>query len=287
MKNLRDRTAVVTGAASGIGRALAARLIAEGMNVTLADVDEAALTDAVHQLGDRARAVKTDISDAASVELLAERTLAEFGGVHLLCNVAGVESGGRFSEIPLETWRWVLDVNVMGTVHCCRTFLPILRREESAHIVNTASIAAFSSRTPTFAPYIASKSAVLGLTESLAIEERAAGSTVGVSLLVPGPTRTRMIDAERNRPENVPSTMSDPDRSAVAASLQAVTAQIGIDPSETALHVVEAVQADRFYVLTHPEAAFTGLRNRDEWMRGGDAPVPAVVGGELRRPNRA
>lgn len=282
MKSLVGRTAVITGAASGIGQATAVRLASEGMQVVLADVDATALDAVAAEIGSQAMAVVTDVSDQAAVEALAERAVARFGAVHVLCNIAGVESGGRFSDIPAPTWRWVLDVNVMGVVHCCAAFLPILREQDEAHIINASSIAAFSARTPTFAPYIASKSAVLGLTESLAIEEHAAGSSVTVSALVPGPTRTRMVDAERNRPEEVPATADDVDRSAVADALRETIDETGMDPAMTAEHIVHAIRDGRFYILTHPELAFAGLAARDAWMRGGSVQSPSVVGRTLR-----
>lgn len=277
MKSLNGRTAVVTGASSGIGLALIRRFHAEGMNVVLADVDLAGMEAIVAELGERAIAVRTDVSDPAAVERLAEATIEAFGAVHLVCNNAGVESGGAFSEIALETWRWVMGVNVMGVVNGCKTFLPLLRQQEEAHLVNTASTAAFSSRTPTFAPYIASKCAVLGLTESLAIEEKASGSSVGISLLVPGPTRTRMMDAERNRPEDVPATTDDPARAAAFEGIRRATEAGGLEPSEVADLVVQAVLSDQFYILTHPEAVFGSLEVRRRWLEGGPVPTPATV----------
>lgn len=285
MKALGGRTAVVTGAASGIGHAVARRFAAEGMNLVLVDVDSPGLEQTCAELGASAIAVHADVSDPVAVEHVATSALEAFGSVHVLCNIAGVEIGGRFAEIPAAAWRWVLDVNVLGVVNLCRTFLPVLREQEEAHIVNTSSTAAFSSRTPTFAPYIASKAAVLALTESLAIEEHAAGSAVGVSLLVPGPTRTRMTEAERNRPTTVPATAGDLDRDGVIAALRAVTALRGMDADTTAAFVVDAMLENRFYVLSHPELAFAGHTARREWMEGGKVPTPWDANPQLNAEN--
>ena len=171
MKDLSKRVAVVTGAASGIGYALAERFADEGMRVVLADVEEKALAMASEKLAARgaaALAVRTDVANPADVQALAEATLARFGAVHVLCNNAGV--GGDVApvwELPLESWRWVLDVNFWGVVHGVRTFVPImLRQDGEGHIVNTASMAGHLSL-PLLGPYHATKFAVVSLTESL------------------------------------------------------------------------------------------------------------------------
>jgi NAD(P)-dependent dehydrogenase (short-subunit alcohol dehydrogenase family) len=184
MQQLNGRVAVVTGGASGIGRGLVNRFAAEGMKVVIADVEKDPLDQAVAEVratGAEAIGVVTDVSDRAAVENLAAATMDAFGAVHVLCNNAGVETGGAFQDVPLAGWRWVMDVNVFGVVHGCQVFLPLLRRQSEGHIVNTASVAAFELGIPTMAPYAASKSAVLGLSESLALELRAAGTPVGVA----------------------------------------------------------------------------------------------------------
>jgi NAD(P)-dependent dehydrogenase (short-subunit alcohol dehydrogenase family) len=142
MRRLTGRVAVVTGAASGIGRAMAARFAAEGMRCVLADVETEPLDRAVAELrrsGAAAIGVRTDVASAADVRALADRAVAEFGAVHVLCNNAGVGSGSDFSTIPLEVWEWVLGVTLWGVIHGCRTFLPILLEQDEAHIVNTSS----------------------------------------------------------------------------------------------------------------------------------------------------
>lgn len=276
MQELEGRVAVVTGAASGIGRALAERFAAEGMKVVLADVELAPLEAAVDALragGAEAIGVPTDVSRADEVQALADRTIEAFGAVHVVCNNAGVESGGTLAEIPLATWEWVLGVNFWGVLHGCRTFLPLLRAQGEGHIVNTASVAAFDAGLPTFAPYAASKFAVLALSESLDIELRGGDEPIGLSLLAPGVVRTNMPAAERNRPEGVPATGDDPVRAALLARLARLADSVGLEPADVAGMVVDAIRARRFFVLTHPENALEGVRKRLRWMEGGEAPV--------------
>jgi NAD(P)-dependent dehydrogenase (short-subunit alcohol dehydrogenase family) len=280
MKDLVGKVAVVTGGASGIGRAMAERFLAEGMKVVLADVEDDALASAVATLSSDGAPVvgqRTDVSDVASLERLAERTVEEFGRVDVLCNNAGVDTGGSFLGIAESGWRWVMDVNFYGVLNGCRIFLPLLAQQEEAHIVNTGSVASFHSGTPTMTPYCASKFAVLGLTECLDIELRTAGSPVKVSLLAPGPVRTRMSQAERNRPSHVPPA-SEPERLAVLDGLAKKAADEGLEPSHVAGMVVQGLRDGRFFILPHPEMALAGVRKRLTWMETGRPPAPRVAG---------
>ncbi|WP_181784818.1 SDR family NAD(P)-dependent oxidoreductase [Pseudonocardia pini] len=273
MKSLSGRVAVVTGAASGVGRGLVDRFAAEGMKVVLADVEEGPLAAAVDEVragGAEAIGVRTDVRHEAEVQHLAERTLEAFGAVHVLCNNAGVETGARFADIPTASWQWVLDVNVWGVIHGCRTFLPLMRQQGEGHIVNTGSGASFSASLPTFAPYITSKFAVLGLSESLDMELRAGGEDIHVSLLAPI-ARTRMTESERNRPRGVAATDADPDRVKVLDAIRAGNEVMAIEIPEIAGMVVDAILAERFYVVVGAEHTVTALEERIAWIRGGPA----------------
>lgn len=280
MKSINDKVAVVTGGASGIGFALARRFMHDGARVVIADIDQSGLDTAAAALdptGDRVLAVRTDVSSVESLQHLADRTVEAFGGVDILCNNAGVETGGKISAISEQAWRWVMDVNFFGVLNGCRIFLPLLEQRPEGHIVNTASVAAFASGTPTMAPYCASKFAVLGFSESLEIELRSVGSTVGVSLLAPGPVKTRMTEAERNKPASV-SVVADADRHAMMASLARITAESGMDPADVAEMVCEAILGNKFFVLPHPSMALQGLDTRRAWMTTGEPPAPRVAG---------
>ena len=274
LPELRGRVAVVTGGASGIGFALGRRFVEEGMRVVLADVEEPPLERAVAELnasGGTVLGVPTDVSSVEQVQRLAETAMREFGAVHLVCNNAGVETGAPFLDIPAAAWRWVMDVNFGGVLNGCRVFLPILLEQGEGHIVNTASTAAFATGLPTFTPYSASKFAVHGLSENLEIELRSHGEAVGVSLLVPGITRTRMPDAERNLPSGL-SRADGPERRRVLDFLARTAAERGLEPDAVAGLVVEAVREDRFFILTHPDQTLAALRTRLRWMETGERP---------------
>ncbi|MGH2850735.1 MAG: SDR family NAD(P)-dependent oxidoreductase [Solirubrobacteraceae bacterium] len=281
MERLEGRVAVVTGAASGIGRALAERFAAEGMKVVLADVEVEPLGEAVAAMragGATAIGVRTDVAREADVQALADATIAEFGAVHVLCNNAGVETGAAFAEIPARAWEWVLGVNLWGVLHGCRIFLPLIREQGEGHIVNTASLAAFATGLPTFAPYTTSKFAILAASECLELELLAAGEQVGVSLLCPGVVRTRMPDAERNRPDDVPFSETIPMRRTILGQLRSLAAETGMEPAEVAGMVVDAIRERRFFVLTHPDQAFAAIERRVEWMRTGVPPAQRTPG---------
>lgn len=203
MQELRGKTAVVTGAASGIGKALAAKACAEGMNVVLADVEQGALAKTRDELGDRAHnliTVAVDVSQPQAVEELASKTLDTFGSVDLLFNNAGVGAGTTIWESTLEDWTWVLGVNLWGVIHGIRTFVPImLKQNQPAHVVNTASIAGLI-RGHYSAPYAVTKHGVVALTEQLALEFERIEAPIKASALCPSWVNTRINESGRNRP---------------------------------------------------------------------------------------
>ena len=253
MQEFRDRVAVVTGAASGIGFALARRFGAEGMKVVLADIEEGALeraTRLLQQDGVTALGVVTDVTQAESVQALADRTLDAFGGVHVVCNNAGVFAGGYCWESPLEDYEWVIGVNVWGVIHGIRSFVPILLEQgEEAHVVNTASMAGLTSM-PYSGIYFLSKHAALSLSESLYHELQMTGSKVRVSVLCPELVSTHIGEGERNRPDRLAHGQgATPSRALVEEALQKGVAQ-GISPDVIAERVLQAIRDDRFYILS-------------------------------------
>ena len=197
------------------------------------------------------RGIVCDVADPASVEAAAEATFSPFGKVHILCNNAGVGARGGIDHIALDNWRWVLDVNLMGVVNGVRAFLPHLRAHgEGSHIVNTASMAGVMTSHQGFAPYPASKYAVVGMSEGLAVELKPFG--IGVSILCPGIVRTRILESARNRPQRYgPPTPVDTSNPLYVRFAERV--RTGMDPAEVARRVMAAIRNDEFYVFTHPE----------------------------------
>ena len=256
MRDLNGKTAVVTGAASGIGRAMAERFATEGMSVALADIEEEPLAETTKGLesdGASVLAVPTDVSKQADVEDLAEKAVAAFGAVHVVCNNAGVGAGGPIWEIPQEDWDWVLGVNLFGVINGLRAFVPLLLEQDEGHVVNTASMAGLTSP-PGMAPYNVSKHGVVTLSEGLRSELAMRGSKVGVSVLCPGFVRTRIHESGRNRPgaEPLPEDELDPSFGPMASFLRTAV-ESGIPPAQVAAKVVEAIVENRFYILTHPD----------------------------------
>jgi NAD(P)-dependent dehydrogenase (short-subunit alcohol dehydrogenase family) len=251
---LGGKVAVVTGAASGIGRATAAAFAAAGMRVVLADIEEGPLAEATAALaaeGAEVVAVPTDVSLAASVASLRDAALDAFGAVHVVHNNAGVGAGGPIWTLTEADWQWVLGVNLMGVVHGVSTFVPLLIEQGEGHVVNTASVAGLVSA-PMLGPYNASKHAVVTLSETLHADLQLAGITgVGVSVVCPGFVRTRIAASARNRPAHLrPEGTAALDEAAAGVMDQLVAG--GIDPAEVAAAIVEAVRENRFWVLTHP-----------------------------------
>ena len=253
MRELRGKVAVVTGAASGIGRALSERFARAGMKVVLADVEPAPLATAARELADAGAetlAVATDVSRADDVDALARRTLERFGAVHVVCNNAGVALAGPIWEHSLEDWRWLLGVNLWGVVHGVRTFVPLmLEAKTPGHVVNTASVAGLTSA-PGLGAYNVSKHAVVTLSETLAKDLAMAGAPIKVSVLCPGFVNTRILDSARNRPATLGAERPRPsEMEAVVRNLVAA----GMATAEVANQVLRAVEEERFYVLTHPD----------------------------------
>jgi NAD(P)-dependent dehydrogenase (short-subunit alcohol dehydrogenase family) len=256
MRDLAGKTAFVTGGASGIGFALGRAFAQAGMNVMLADIETDALDAAVkslNKLGPAVHGVTCDVADPLNVERAADAAYAAFGNVHVVCNNAGVAGGSGVDNISLDTWRWVLDVNLMGVVHGVHTFVPRMRAHgEGGHIVNTASMAGMITGLG-FSPYTASKFAVVGISEGLAIQLKPLG--IGVSVLCPDFVRTRIGESRRNRQERY-GAAHIPDPASPAGALAADIAariQSGLDPSEVAARVLTAIREDELYVFTHPE----------------------------------
>ena len=262
MLSLAGRTAVITGAASGIGRAMARRFSAEGMSVVAADVDAAALDQLVAdtRFPSSVRVVPTDVSDPSSVEELADLVFREFGEVGVLCNNAGVGPMGTIWEVDVSEWEWVLGVNLWGVINGVHSFIPrMLESGREGHVVNTASMAgliAGREMTPwRLGAYAASKHAVVAISHTLYAELRTAGAPIGVSLLCPAAVQTRIWDTERLRPPQSGGTEPGRPQSQEADRLQSqlrTGLELGSTPAEVSEMVLEAVLDDRFYVFTSP-----------------------------------
>ena len=256
MKTFKDQVAVVTGAASGIGRAMVAGFLDVGMNVVMADIDEKRLEDTIHSFkesGGNVLGVTMDVSEAEQVQALAQKTLDHFGAVHVLCNNAGIAFAVHSSwETPIEGWRWVLDVNLMGVVHGIQTFLPIMLEQDSeAHVVNTASVAGLLMNVFNV-PYGVSKHAVVALSESLHLELLFRNAKVNVSVLCPGPVNTDIMhSSQRLRPDTVPPPPELTPEEAMFRRAYEVWLERSMDPGELARQVLEAIREERFYVITH------------------------------------
>ena len=288
MDELTGKVAVVTGAASGIGLGLTRAFLAEGMKVVMADIEEAALDDAVVGLGPDAEVVGVvcDVSDPAQVDGLRDTALHHFGGAHVVVNNAGVSTGGPAWTHTPEDWEWVLGVNLIGVVNGVRTFTPLFIDQGEGHIVNTASMAGLSSP-PFMSVYNVSKHGVVTLSETLFADLAMVGADgVGVSVLCPGWVKTQIHEAYRNRPATSTAEAQAP--SDAAAGMTDVIGGLianGLEPDDVAAQVVDAIKTRRFYVITHPEwmPMVTGRTRRiaegaDPGIAGGEESVAAGLG---------
>ena len=255
MQNFEGKTAVVTGAASGIGRALAERFAHARMNVVLADIEQDALDRTVQALQEqqhRVIGVQANTMVRDSVQALAARAIEAFGKVHILCNNAGVvsrnEGGKGIWEVPDSDWDWVMGVNFWGVLYGLQAFVPhMLAHGEDGHIVSTASLAGWM---PGGGTYGVTKHGVLSLSETLYRDLKARNANISASVLCPGFVNTQIFNAERNRPSELTTGAAAPDSG--AAAMASAMLSMGKQPSEIAQVVFDSISADRFYILPHP-----------------------------------
>jgi NAD(P)-dependent dehydrogenase (short-subunit alcohol dehydrogenase family) len=252
MKELKGRVAAVTGAASGLGRAMALAFAGEGMHVALADVaDTSEVFAQVEARGVSALSMKVDVSRAEEVDAFAALVEKDLGPTAVVCNNAGVAPGGEAWEVSVDDWRWILGVNVWGVINGVRAFTPRLLARDCGHIVNTASVAGLISP-PGSAAYNVTKHAVVALSETLHHDLRERGAAVGVSVLCPAYVPTRIAESERNRPPGYVATPLSERMRARKAMLKKAVDSGRLSAEDIARAVVDAVKHERFYVLTHP-----------------------------------
>jgi NAD(P)-dependent dehydrogenase (short-subunit alcohol dehydrogenase family) len=253
MQEFSGRVAVITGAASGIGSALASRSVAEGMQVVLADRDEGALHRLAQELGGSGAsvlAVTTDVARPEQVAALAERAFDHFGQVDLLFNNAGVLISGYSWERSIDDWQWIININLMGAIHGLHSFVPrMLAQKTPGHIVNTSSLAGLLA-SPLMGPYTVSKQAVVALSETLHYEFESIGAQLRVSVLCPGPVATDIADSgsERDLASAVPDDASEQLLGYLRAGIAA-----GISPAECAAKVFQGIRDEAFWIFTHEE----------------------------------
>ena len=258
MDRLEGKAAFITGAASGIGFAMASVFARAGMRVVLADVEQGRLDVAVGQLADAGHevaGVQVDVTDRAGVAQARDAALDAFGAVHLLCNNAGVNAAGPLFDVTYKDWDWVMGVNLWGVVHGVHEFLPhLMTHGADAHIVNTASVGGLVGMR-NLGIYNAAKFGVVGLTEALRADMEACG--VGVSVLCPGIVSTSLATSERNRPVHLTNADTAAEADAIpdpsAAASPEAEPSAGTDPMDLAEQVLAAVKANQFFINTHPE----------------------------------
>jgi NAD(P)-dependent dehydrogenase (short-subunit alcohol dehydrogenase family) len=255
MKQLEGRVAVVTGGASGIGNAMATRFAREGMKIVLVDIEAEALAKAAQTLEGAGAEVlqrRCDVSDAGEMDALAEATLERFGAVHVVCNNAGVGSGGPMWELTTEDWEFALRPNLWGVIHGVRVFTRHMIAQDEGHIVNTASMAGLVS-VPGIGPYNVTKHGVVTLSETLHHDLAGIGSQVGVSVLCPGHVNTRIFESERNRPDELAATgqdLSSEQRLATSRMFKKIV-EASMPAEQVADRVHEAILDGTFYIHTH------------------------------------
>jgi NAD(P)-dependent dehydrogenase (short-subunit alcohol dehydrogenase family) len=270
MKDLTDKVAVITGAASGIGKGLASQFAKEGMKLVLADIEERPLAETEQELraqGAHTLAVVTDVSKSESVFTLADRAFETFGNVHVLCNNAGVAGGiGHVWEIQAQDWDWIMSVNFSGVLYGIQAFVPrMIAQNEEGVIINTTSVVGLT--TGTTSVYGITKHAITRLTEGLHYDLQAAGSKLKAALLVPGATATNILFSDRNRPDALKVERDEETQAALMERRRTRherVQQIGMQPEAVGKIVVQAIRDGRFYILADPERTKRSVRLRLE-----------------------
>jgi NAD(P)-dependent dehydrogenase (short-subunit alcohol dehydrogenase family) len=252
------RVAVVTGAASGIGRAMAETFAGEGSAVVVADLEGdagEAVASGIRDAGGDAVAVAVDVSNPSAVDHLAATVIARYGHVDVLCNNAGVSTFNLMRDQTLDDWKWVVDVNFWGVVHGIRAFVPIMREQGTpGHVVNTASIGGLLSGTPFIGPYCATKAAVVSISETLVQELAVDGTPIGVSVLCPSSVDTNVMESERNRPEAFGVERRTEMAESVRLMIRAgFTGPTGMTPAQVASRVLDAIRNGEFWIITHDD----------------------------------
>ena len=272
MDDFSGKTAVITGAASGIGLELAKQFGAAGMNLVLADVERPALDRAVAELSEAGYPVlarEIDVREHDQIIDLDRAARDRFGNIHVLCNNAGVGAGGPVADPDnLEAWRWTIDINLWGVIYGCKVFLPaMIEHGEQCHVVNTASMAGLGSA-PMMGPYNISKYGVVALSETLSKEMQMMQTAVGVSVLCPAFVATGIATSDRNMPDDVRATLPErPASSGMQTQIEAMVAG-GISTEVVGQHVLDAVRNDRFWILTHDEAKAGVTTRADDIVNG-------------------
>lgn len=284
MENFEGKVAVVTGAASGIGRALTERCLAEGMHVVMVDIEAAVLADVSAQLqattNSKVVPVLADVSREAQLQKVLDEALANFNAVHLLFNNAGVGGGGNSWTATQKDWDWVLGVNLWSVIHGLRVFIPqMIAQNEPCHIVNTASVAGLLGGT-TNALYSVTKHGVVALTENLFGDLRSENTQIGCSVLCPGFVNTNIFDSGRNRPDELkdstePVVISAEDEARIAMFRQIL--REGKQPADIAAAVFDGIRSDRLYILSHDHFDDM-IKQRADNITQGNNPVLSDAG---------
>ncbi len=267
MKDLHNKVPVITGAASGIGRGIAEAFMAAGFKLVLSDVEQGALNATTLELRNQG----ADVSRAEDISKLAERTLEEYGAVHVLCNNAGVYAGSMPSwQSTLDDWNWIVGVNLMGVVHGIQTFMPLLiEQDEEVHIVNTSSIAGLINSGGTL--YRTTKTAIVALSESLQQELERDAKKIKISVLCPALVDTNLLYSDRNRPSHFPKTGPQANNRSIQKTKQAF--KEGNQPLAIGNQVVQAIYDERFYILPNPEW-MDHIKHRANQIVSGENPTP-------------